>query len=200
MVRRIEEEGWTATAVAAAFAVSERTMRKWPARYRAEGPAGLQDRSSRAHTVANRLAAAWVGMVLRLRHDYRLTAAEIAARAAAGALDRGGASGRRRSRPPEPARARRTSPALSAATARRAPPSRHQECWRASGKTWHRITGNRRNASGGPAGSSSTSPSMTPRAWPMSRSWPMSAARAAPASSSVPCAGSSSAASASSGG
>lgn len=80
MVRRIEEEGWTAAAVAAAFAVSERTVRKWLARYRAEGPAGLQDRSSRARIVANRLAEAWVGMVLRLRRDYRLTAAEIATR------------------------------------------------------------------------------------------------------------------------
>jgi transposase InsO family protein len=80
MVRRIEEEGWTAAAVAAAFAVSERTVRKWLARYRAEGLAGLQDRSSRACTVANRLGEAWVGMVLRLRRDYRLTANEIAVR------------------------------------------------------------------------------------------------------------------------
>ena len=80
MVRRIEEEGWTATAVAAAFAVSERTVRKWLARYRAESLTGLQDRSSRARTVANRLGEAWVGMVLRLRRDYRLTAAEIAAK------------------------------------------------------------------------------------------------------------------------
>jgi transposase InsO family protein len=80
MVRRIEEEGRTAAAVAAAFAVSERTVRKWLARYRAEGPAGLQDRSSRALTVANRLSEAWVGMVLRLRRDGRLTAAEIAAK------------------------------------------------------------------------------------------------------------------------
>ena len=60
MVRRIEKEGWTAAAVAAAFAVSERTVCKWLARYRAEGLAGLQDRSSRARTVANRLAEAWV--------------------------------------------------------------------------------------------------------------------------------------------
>ena len=78
MVRRIEQEGWTAVAVAATFEISERTVRKWLARYRAEGPAGLQDRSSRARTVANRLGEAWVGMVLRLRRDYRLTAAEIA--------------------------------------------------------------------------------------------------------------------------
>jgi transposase InsO family protein len=77
MVRRIEE-GWKASAVAEAFAVSERTVRKWLARYRAEGPGGLVDRSSRAHNVANRLARAWVDMLLRLRRDYRLTAAEIA--------------------------------------------------------------------------------------------------------------------------
>ena len=69
MVRRIEKEGWTAVAVAAAFGISERTVRKWLARYRAEGLAGLQDRSSRARTVANRLGEAWVGMVLRLRRD-----------------------------------------------------------------------------------------------------------------------------------
>ena len=78
MVRRIEQEGWTAPAVAEAFAVSERTVRKWLARYRAEGSAGLRDRSSRALNVANRLAEAWVSMVLRLRREYRLTAAEIA--------------------------------------------------------------------------------------------------------------------------
>ncbi len=79
MVRRIEVEGWTAGAVAAAFAVSVRTVRKWLARYRAEGVPGLEDRSSRARVVANKLAAPWVTMILRLRR-YRLTAAEIAAR------------------------------------------------------------------------------------------------------------------------
>ena len=42
MVRRIEVEGWTARAVADAFAVSERTVRKWLARYRAEGLAADQ--------------------------------------------------------------------------------------------------------------------------------------------------------------
>jgi transposase len=69
MVRRVEAEGWTAAAVAEAFAVSERTVRKWLARYRAEGVAGLQDRPSRARRVVNRLAEAWVDMVLRLRRD-----------------------------------------------------------------------------------------------------------------------------------
>jgi transposase InsO family protein len=79
MVRRIEVEGWTARAVADAFAVSERTVRKWLARYRAEGVAGLEDRSSRARVVANKLAEPWVAMILRLR-EYRLTGAEIADR------------------------------------------------------------------------------------------------------------------------
>ena len=61
-------------------AISERTVRKWLARYRAEGAAGLQNRSSRAREIANHLAEGWVGMVLRLRREYQLTAAEIASK------------------------------------------------------------------------------------------------------------------------
>jgi transposase len=79
MVHRIEVQGWTARAVAAAFAVSERTVRKWLARYRAVGPIGLADRSSRARVVANKLTGLWVAMALR-RRQYRLRGAEIADR------------------------------------------------------------------------------------------------------------------------
>jgi transposase InsO family protein len=148
MVRRIEEEGWTATAVAAAFAVSERTVRKWLARYRAEGPTGLQDRSSRAHTVANRLAEAWVGMVLRLRHDYRLTAAEIAARlrlarsTVAAHLAAAGLGSLSRLQPAAPVqRYQRQRPGELL----------HLDIKKLARfrKTGHRITGNRRNASDG---------------------------------------------------
>ena len=39
--------GWTAAAAAASFGISVRTVRKWRARERAEGAAGLVDRSSR---------------------------------------------------------------------------------------------------------------------------------------------------------
>ena len=46
LVARIEG-GWTATEAAASFGISVRTVRKWRACERAEGPAGLVDRSSR---------------------------------------------------------------------------------------------------------------------------------------------------------
>jgi len=80
MVRRVLEEGWSAKAAAAAFAVSERTVYTWLARYRAEGLAGLENRPSRAKAVANRLAEPWIAMIERVRREYRLTAAEIALR------------------------------------------------------------------------------------------------------------------------
>jgi transposase InsO family protein len=47
LVRRVLVEKQTAKAVATAFAVSEKTVGKWVARYKAEGVAGLPDRSSR---------------------------------------------------------------------------------------------------------------------------------------------------------
>ena len=47
MVRRIVEEGRPVAEVAAGFGVSERTARKWLARFRAEGRPGLENRSSR---------------------------------------------------------------------------------------------------------------------------------------------------------
>jgi len=80
MVRRIEQEGWTAARAAEAFGISERTVRTWLARWRAEGAAGLENRSSRPGTVANRLADPWVAMAARLRRELRLTGAEIAER------------------------------------------------------------------------------------------------------------------------
>ena len=70
MARRIEIEGWTARADADAFAVSLRTARKWLARYRAEGVSGLVDRSSPARVVANKPAAPWLAMILRLRRCH----------------------------------------------------------------------------------------------------------------------------------
>jgi transposase InsO family protein len=80
MVRRVLEEGWSVAAVASAFEVSTRTVRKWLARFCSEGVAGLQNRSSAPHWVANKLAAPWLTMVTRLRRDYRMTGEEIAER------------------------------------------------------------------------------------------------------------------------
>ena len=78
MVRRIVEEGRPVADVAAGFGVSERTARKWLARFKAGGPAGLENRSSRPASVANRTAEPWIDMMERLRREYRLTAEEIA--------------------------------------------------------------------------------------------------------------------------
>jgi transposase InsO family protein len=80
MVRRLLEDGWTVAAAASAFAVSTRTVRKWLARFRSDGDAGLQNRSSAPHLVANKLPAPWVDMIIRLRRDYRMTGEEIAGR------------------------------------------------------------------------------------------------------------------------
>ena len=46
MVGRVVEQGWSLTEAAEAAGVSDRTCAKWVARYRAEGEAGLVDRSS----------------------------------------------------------------------------------------------------------------------------------------------------------
>ena len=46
--------------IAGQFGVSVRTVRKWIARWRAEGAAGLQNRSSRPGTVTSRLSEAAV--------------------------------------------------------------------------------------------------------------------------------------------
>src|SRR6266511_5353961 len=47
VVQRIDELGWSAAEAAKAAGVSRATAHKWVRRYRAEGEAGLQDRSSR---------------------------------------------------------------------------------------------------------------------------------------------------------
>ena len=78
LVARIEG-GWTAAEAAMSFGISVRTVRKWRARERAEGAAGLVDRSSRPLSCAGRMGAGWCRMILRLR-QCRLTAAEIASR------------------------------------------------------------------------------------------------------------------------
>ena len=52
LVRRVEVEGWSLSAAAEAAGISDRTARKWLARYRVDGTAGLIDRSSAPMLVA----------------------------------------------------------------------------------------------------------------------------------------------------
>jgi transposase InsO family protein len=77
LAKRVVEEGWSLTKAAAAAEVSERTASKWARRYRAEGEAGLRDRSSAARVVHNRTPADRVRVIASLRRA-RFTGAEIA--------------------------------------------------------------------------------------------------------------------------
>jgi transposase len=77
LVSRIEEEGWSLRSAAEAAGISERTSRKWLARWRAAGEAGLRDRSCAPKRVPSRLPADRLGAIEALRR-LRMTAAEIA--------------------------------------------------------------------------------------------------------------------------
>ena len=77
LVRRVEA-GQPIAAVAAAFGVSIRTVRKWVERFRSEGPEGLKDRSSRPHRLRKPTPEMVVAEVERLRR-LRWTGKQIAA-------------------------------------------------------------------------------------------------------------------------
>jgi transposase InsO family protein/transposase len=77
MVRRVLEEGLALTEAAEAAGVSARTAGKWVGRYRAEGEAGLIDRSSAPRTVHNATPDDRVEAITALRR-LRLTGPEIA--------------------------------------------------------------------------------------------------------------------------
>jgi transposase InsO family protein len=77
LVDRVDGAGWSLTQAAEAAGVSDRTARKWLGRYRAEGAAGLLDRSSAPGTVANRTDERRVQAIAALRR-LRMTGAEIA--------------------------------------------------------------------------------------------------------------------------
>ena len=76
MVERVAA-GWSLAEAAEAAGVSDRTAAKWLARWRAEGPAGLVDRSSAPQRVPQRTPALRVAAIVALRR-LRMTAAEIA--------------------------------------------------------------------------------------------------------------------------
>jgi len=76
MVRQIAS-GQTAQTVSRAAGVCPRTVRKWVERYHREGPAGLQDRSSRPHRLRRPTPSAVVERVEALRRR-RFTGKQIA--------------------------------------------------------------------------------------------------------------------------
>jgi transposase InsO family protein len=77
LVDRIERDGWTVGRAAESAGISERTARKWLARFRAEGAVGLRDRSSAPRTVANRTDERTVEAICALRR-LRFSAPELA--------------------------------------------------------------------------------------------------------------------------
>jgi transposase InsO family protein len=77
LVRRVLEEGQPRVRVAAAFGASLKTVNKWVARFRTEGPTGLEDRSSRPHRLRNATAPAVCERIVELRRR-RWTGKQIA--------------------------------------------------------------------------------------------------------------------------
>jgi transposase InsO family protein len=77
LIERVETAGWSLSAAAEAAGISDRTARKWLARYRAEGQSGLLDRSSAPRGVANRTDERRIEVIAVLRR-VRMTGAEIA--------------------------------------------------------------------------------------------------------------------------
>ena len=77
LVDRIERDGWSVRRAAESAGISERTTRKWLARFRAEGPTGLLDRSSAPRTVANRTDPDTIAAICALRR-LRFSGPELA--------------------------------------------------------------------------------------------------------------------------
>lgn len=80
LAQLVVDHGWTHTAAAKMFMVSPRTASKWSDRYRAEGPAGMVDRSSRPQFSPSRTSARSVRRIVVLRWRHRLGPIQIAGR------------------------------------------------------------------------------------------------------------------------
>jgi transposase InsO family protein len=73
----IVDTGWPPTIAAKMFMVSTVTARKWAARYRAEGGAGMADRSSRPRSMPTKTSPEQVKKIVRLRWRHRLGPLQI---------------------------------------------------------------------------------------------------------------------------
>jgi transposase InsO family protein len=80
LAQLVVEGGWTYASAATMFMVAPRTAKKWADRYRAEGVAGMADRSSRPRSCPNKTSAQLVRRIVRLRWRHRLGPIQIADR------------------------------------------------------------------------------------------------------------------------
>ena len=78
LVRRVVVQGRPVAHVVVELNISRATGYKWLARWRTEGPAGLRDRSSRAHRLPGKTSAALEARVVALRSQRKLGPARIA--------------------------------------------------------------------------------------------------------------------------
>jgi len=79
LVERIVVEGMTIALAAEMAGVSRQTATKWVRRFEREGPAGLEDRSSRPHRSPRRLGREVVAAILAARHETRYGPHRLAA-------------------------------------------------------------------------------------------------------------------------
>ena len=79
IIQRVKEQGQSVQDVAQSLGISERTVYKWLARYRAQGLLGLQDRSCRPRRSPRQTPRRDREAICRFRRR-RMVAAEIAAR------------------------------------------------------------------------------------------------------------------------
>ena len=80
LAKLIEEERWSPSIAAKMFMCSEPTARKWAQRFREEGPAGMQDRSSRPRCSPAKTPPAVQRQIVRLRWRLRLGPVQIGGR------------------------------------------------------------------------------------------------------------------------
>jgi transposase len=71
VARLVIDHGWPVSRVAEQFNCSWPTAKRWATRYAAMGEAGMADRSSRPHRVANRTPQQLIRKVVHLRWKQR---------------------------------------------------------------------------------------------------------------------------------
>ncbi|OMH34481.1 IS481 family transposase [Tersicoccus sp. Bi-70] len=80
LAKLVVDEGWTLTAAAKMYLTTPRTAKKWAKRYRAEGAAGMVDRSSRPHRSPTRTPTRLVRAIVSLRLRHRMGPVQIGGR------------------------------------------------------------------------------------------------------------------------
>jgi transposase InsO family protein len=80
LARLVVDAGWSPARAAEFFHVSWRTADKWARRYREEGPAGMNDRSSARHAQHAKTPQPMVRKIVHLRWKQRLGPVEIGER------------------------------------------------------------------------------------------------------------------------